>query len=392
MENKKMIENLEATFKTVYNQDAELTFFAPGRINLIGEHIDYSGGHVFPCAITFGTYAAVTKRSDRKVRLYSKNFADLGVYEFDLDHLVYDEKDNWTNYVKGVLAIMLEDNHELAYGFDVVYDGNIPNGAGLSSSASLEVVSAVIADHINQLDLPKMDIVKIALRAENDFVGVQCGIMDQFAVTMGKKDTAMLLDTKTNEFEYAPLDLKDHVIVIMNTNKQRGLTDSAYNERREQCDAALEILNTVEEEEFLCEHTLETLNNNKELFDDELVFKRARHAITENLRTVKAAEVLKDGDLEAFGELMNQSHTSLRDDYDVTGIELDTIVAAAQKQDGVYGARVTGAGFGGCGLAIVNEDQVDSFITAVGREYEEVIGYAADFYIASPGPGAGRIK
>lgn len=392
MTNTKIVTNLEATFQTVYNQEADYVFFAPGRINLIGEHIDYSGGHVFPCAITFGTYAAVSKREDRKVRFYSKNFADLGTFEFDLDHLVYDEADSWTNYVKGVLAMMLEDGLELAYGFDVVYDGNIPNGAGLSSSASLEVVSAVIADHINELNLPKMDIVKIALRAENDFVGVQCGIMDQFAVTMGKKDTAMLLDTKTNDFEYAPLDLKDHVIVIMNTNKQRGLSDSAYNERREQCDAALEILNTVKDEEFLCEHDLETLNENKELFEDELVFKRARHAITENLRTVEAAEVLSNDDLEAFGELMNQSHTSLRDDYDVTGKELDTIVAAAQKQDGVYGARVTGAGFGGCGLAIVKEDQVDTFIEAVGKEYKEVIGYAADFYIASPGPGAGLIK
>ena len=387
-----MIDNLEATFKKIYDQDSEHVFFAPGRINLIGEHIDYSGGHVFPCAITFGTYAAVKERSDRKVRLYSKNFPDLGVFEFDLDHLVYDKADNWTNYVKGVLAVMLEDNHELNKGFDVVYDGNIPNGAGLSSSASIEVVSAVIADHINELNLPKMDIVKIALRAENDFVGVQCGIMDQFAVTMGKKDTAMLLDTKTNDFEYAPLDLKDNVIVIMNTNKQRGLADSAYNERREQCDEALTILNTVKEEEFLCEHDLETLNENKELFEDELVFKRARHAISENLRTVKAAEVLEEGDLEAFGELMNQSHESLRDDYDVTGIELDTIVAAAQKQDGVLGARVTGAGFGGCALAIVPEDQVDTFIEVVGEEYEETIGYAADFYIASPGQGAGKLK
>ena len=387
-----MIEELKVRFKEVYEEESNLTFFAPGRINLIGEHIDYSGGHVFPCAITFGTYAVVKKREDRKVRLYSKNFAELGVYEFDLNHLVYDEKDEWTNYVKGVLAIMLEDGHELTHGFDVVYEGNIPNGAGLSSSASIEVVTAVVADTINNLGLSKIDIVNIGVRTENDFIGVQTGIMDQFAVTMGEKDTAMLLDTRTNDFDYVPLDLKDNVIVIMNTNKQRGLADSAYNERREQCDRALEILNTVEEKDYLCEHDLDTLKQNKNLFEDELVYKRAHHAISENLRTIKAAEVLKANDLDKFGQLMDESHASLKEDYDVTGKELDTIVSAAQKQKGVSGARVTGAGFGGCGLAIVEEDQVDSFIEAVGEEYKEVIGYAAEFYIATPGQGAGEIK
>lgn len=387
-----MIEELKKEFYKQYNQKSELAFFAPGRINLIGEHIDYSGGHVFPCAITFGTYAVVRKREDRKVRMYSTNFADLGVFEFDLDHLVYDEKDNWTNYVKGVLAIVQKEGHELTHGFDIAYEGNIPNGAGLSSSASIEVVTTVAADHINDLELSKMDIVEIALKTENDFVGVQSGIMDQFAVTMGKKDTAILIDTKTNDFEYAPLDLKENVIVIMNTNKRRGLTDSAYNERREQSDKALEILNTVKEKEFLCEHDLETLENNRDLFEDELVYKRARHAISENERTLKAAEVLKEDDLESFGQLMDESHASLRDDYDVTGKELDTIVWAAQKQEGVRGARVTGAGFGGCALAIVEETKVDSFIDAVGKEYKEVIGYAADFYIATAGKGAGEIK
>lgn len=392
MEKKQIIKNLKTEFENIYNKKADSTFFAPGRINLIGEHIDYSGGHVFPCAITFGTYAVVKKRTDRIVRLYSRNFAELGVFEFNLDHLIYDEKDKWTNYVKGVLSIILKNNHKLENGFDVVYEGNIPNGAGLSSSASLEVVSAVIIDYINELGLSKMDIVKIALRAENDFVGVQCGIMDQFAVTMGKENKAMLLDTKTNDFDYVPLDLKEKVIVIMNTNKQRGLSDSAYNERRNQCDKALNILNTVEKKEFLCEHELEILNSSKNLFKDELVFKRARHAITENLRTIKAAKVLEKGNLRAFGELMNKSHESLKNDYDVTGKELDTIVAAAQKQKGVYGARVTGAGFGGCALAIVEEKELDSFIKIVGQQYEKEIGYAADFYIAKAGQGAGKIE
>lgn len=392
MKKKQMIENLKTEFKKIYNKKADSTFFAPGRINLIGEHIDYSGGHVFPCAITFGTYAVVKKRTDRTVRLYSKNFAELGVFEFSLDHLIYDEKDKWTNYVKGVHATILKNNHKLEYGFDVVYEGNIPNGAGLSSSASLEVVSAVIIDYINELNLSKMDIVKIALRAENEFVGVQCGIMDQFAVTMGKKNTAMLLDTRTNDFDYVPLDLNDKVIVIMNTNKQRGLNDSSYNERRDQCDKALDILNSVKKKEFLCEHDLETLNNSKDLFKDKLVFKRARHAITENLRTIEAAKVLKRGDLRAFGELMDKSHESLKNDYDVTGKELDTIVAAAQKQKGVYGARVTGAGFGGCALAIVEEKELDSFIKMVSQQYKKEIGYAADFYIAKAGQGTGKIE
>lgn len=391
MNKDKLIEDLKSEFKEQYDQEAVINFFAPGRINLIGEHIDYSGGHVFPCAITFGTYATVRKRDDRKIRMMSRNFKDLGVFEFDLDDLFYDEKDDWTNYVKGVLAVMIEEGHELKYGFDVVYEGNIPNGAGLSSSASLEVLSATIADDINELNLSKMEIVKIALKAENDFVGVQCGIMDQFAVAMGKENQAMLLDTRTNDFSYAPLELGEYVIVIMNTNKRRGLNDSEYNERRSQCELALEILNTVTKNDFLCDHDLETLNNNRNLFEDDLVFKRARHAISENDRTLKAAKVLKANDLKAFGDLMNESHESLRSDYDVTGKELDTIVHLAQKQKGVLGARVTGAGFGGSSLAIVDKNEVDSFIKNVGTKYEEEIGYSADFYIATPGEGSGKI-
>lgn len=384
------LEKMREDFLEVYKEDSDLSFFAPGRINLIGEHIDYSGGYVFPCAITFGTYAVVKVRKDRKVRMMSNNFKELGVFEFDLDHLVYDEKDDWTNYAKGVLKFILEDGHVLNHGFDVLYEGNIPNGAGLSSSASLEVLTAVLINSVNDLNISQLDLVKYALRAENDFVGVQCGIMDQFAVAMGQEDKAMLLDTNTLEFEYVPLELGDNVIVIMNTNKRRGLSDSAYNERRAQCDKALEILNTVSEKEFLCDHELKTLEDHKDLFDDELVFKRARHAITENQRTIKAAEVLTKGDLSAFGQLMDASHASLRDDYDVTGLELDTIVASAQKH-GSLGARVTGAGFGGCALAIVEEKELDNFKKSVKEDYEKAIGYAPDFYIATAGQGAGKL-
>ena len=384
------LDKMKGDFLELYHEDSALSFFSPGRINLIGEHIDYSGGYVFPCAITFGTYAVLKIREDRKIRLSSSNFKDLGIFEFDLDHLVYDEKDDWTNYVKGVIHYIQEAGHTLEHGFDVLFEGNIPNGAGLSSSASLEVLTAVLVNDIYNLNISQLDLVKFALRSENDFVGVQCGIMDQFAVAMGKENTAMLLDTNTLDFEYVPLDLEDNVIVIMNTNKRRGLSDSAYNERREQCDNALSILNSVTKKKFLCDHDLTTLEENRQLFEDELEFKRARHAISENLRTIEAAKVLKQGDLKAFGKLMDESHASLRDDYDVTGIELDTIVASAQKH-GSIGARVTGAGFGGCALAIVAESDVESFKEDVAREYEEVVGYAPDFYIASAGQGAGKI-
>lgn len=387
-----IVENLKRKFKDLYHEDSTLSFFAPGRINLIGEHIDYSGGLVFPCAITFGTYAVLNPRDDRKIRLCSLDFEEQGVYEFDLDHLVYDEKDDWTNYIKGIFVFLEKDGYKINKGFDILFQGNIPNGAGLSSSASIEVLTALIVDHLNELQVPKLDLVKLTQRSENEFVGVQCGIMDQFAIAMGEENKAILLNTDSLVYDLVPLDLEDNVIVIMNTNKRRGLSDSAYNERREQCDKALEILNTVKVEKYLCDHTLDTLNENMDLFEDNLVFLRARHAISENLRTKAAAQVLKDGDLKAFGKLMNESHASLRDDYDVTKIELDTIVAAAQKQDGVLGARVTGAGFGGCALAIVNKDKVDSFLEKVQEEYTDKIGYAADFYIATAGQGAGQIK
>ncbi len=386
-----MKEKLNQRFETVFGKKADKNFFAPGRINLIGEHIDYSGGFVFPCAITQGTYASVAIRDDRKIRLASDNFKELGILEFDLDHLVYDEKDDWTNYVKGYLKFLQEDGYVLNHGFDVLYYGNIPNGAGLSSSASLEMVTAVIAKNVNNLDISKVDMVKLGMKTENDFIGVNSGIMDQFAVMMGEEDKAILLNTNTLDYEMIPVELGNNVIVIMNTNKRRGLNDSKYNERRSQCESALEILNEGHHETYLCDHTLEELESNKDRFEDELVYKRARHAITENMRTKEAAAVLKNNELENFGKLMSASHDSLRDDYDVTGVELDTIVRLALEEPKVLGARVTGAGFGGCALAIVDKDTVDTFIENVSKAYEEKIGYAADFYIVSPGRGAGEI-
>ncbi len=386
------ISGLKNRFKEIFNLESERSFFTPGRINLIGEHIDYSGGNVFPTAITFGTYAVVTKRNDKIVRLYSENFEAHGIVEVNLDTLVFDEKDNWANYPKGVLKMLLDAGYKLEKGFDAVFFGNIPNGAGLSSSASLEVLTGLIATTLNDVEIEMLDIVKLAQKAENEFVGVQCGIMDQFAVGMAKKDSAMLLNTNTLEYSYVPVNLEDNIIVIMNTNKRRGLADSAYNERRSQCETALNLLQSVEHKDYLCDYSLDFLEENKSLITDPLVYKRAHHAITENERSLKASSVLLENDLKSFGRLMNESHVSLRDDYDVTGIELDTIVQAAWDHPATIGARVTGAGFGGCAIAIVKQDSVDDFIESVQSTYSKTIGYKADFYVASIGQGAHEIE
>lgn len=381
-------EYITNVFETQFHKKSSRQFFTPGRINLIGEHIDYSGGNVLPCAITFGTYAAVSLREDRLIRLYSDNFAEIGILEFDIDSLEYREEDDWTNYVKGVIHVMALAGHNMNSGLDIAYFGNIPNGSGLSSSASLEVLTAFILREINHFDLDMINLVKFSQQAENEFVGVNCGIMDQFSVGMGKKDTAMYLNTSTLEFDYVPVVLGEYSIVIMNTNKKRGLVDSAYNKRREEGDQARSILQGVEFKENLCDFDYEFLMKHKDLFEDDIIFKRARHSISENERVLKANQVLKQNDIVSFGQLMNESHSSLRDDYEVTGVELDTIVEAAWNQEGVLGARVTGAGFGGCAIAIVQNDQIDAFTEAVSQSYSDKIGYKADFYVASIGTGS----
>lgn len=379
-------------FEEVFHTLPTRKFFTPGRINLIGEHIDYSGGFVFPCAITFGTYAWVAPRNDRKYKFHSVNFAELGTIEVDMDHLVYDEKDDWTNYPKGVVKMIQDAGYKTHQGLDILFYGNIPNGAGLSSSASLEVLMGLIVSSIEKFEIDMIDIVKLSQKAENEFVGVNCGIMDQFAVGMGKKDQAILLNTNTLDYKYVPVQLGDYSIVIMNTNKRRGLVDSEYNARRMECETALSILQSVKSQKYLCEYTLEDLESNKHLFQDEIVYRRAHHAITENARAIQASHVLKENDLIAFGQLMNQSHISLRDDYEVTGIELDTIVDLAWNQEGVLGSRVTGAGFGGCALALVHDDSIDRFIKEVGSAYNDKIGYEASFYVASIGTGAHEME
>lgn len=384
-----MVKELMKKFVEVFGEGGTiLPFFAPGRVNLIGEHTDYNGGHVFPCALTIGTYGVIRKREDRKIRFYSMNFDKYGIMESSLDGLAYKKEDNWTNYPKGVIWAFKEHGYEITQGFDFACVGTIPNSSGLSSSASLEVLMSKML--IDVYGFTDVDMIKASLYsqyAENKFIGVNCGIMDQFAIAMGKKDCAIYLDTATLTYEYAPVQLKDEKIVIMNTNKKRGLGDSKYNERRQECETALEEIQRIKNIQTLGELTEEEFEQVKGAIQDPVRMKRAKHAVYENQRTVKAVEALKQNNLKLFGELMNASHISLRDDYEVTGKELDTLVESAWKQEGVIGARMTGAGFGGCAVSIVKADQVDRFIENVGKEYEEKIGYQADFYVVEIGSG-----
>ena len=388
-----MIIKLTEHFKEIFKQDDNIeSFFSPGRVNLIGEHTDYNGGFVFPCALDFGTYAIVRQREDKKFRMYSENFEDLGIIEFNLDNLVYDKKDDWANYPKGVIKTFLDKGFKVPNGFDVLFYGNIHNGAGLSSSASIEVLTAVILKSLFNLDIDMVEMVKYCQIAENKFIGVNSGIMDQFAVGMGKKDNAILLDCNTLNFTYVPVKLKDMSIVIANTNKKRGLADSKYNERRSSCEEAVTVLNKNGVNiKYLGELTVEEFNKVKHFIKDEEQLKRATHAVTENERAKVAVEFLKKDDIKTFGELMNKSHISLRDDYEVTGLELDSLVEAAWEEVGTVGARMTGAGFGGCTVSIVKNSEVDNFIKNVGKKYKEKTGLEASFYIANIGDGARKL-
>lgn len=385
------MKHLEQKFQEVFGSPAEKHFFAPGRVNLIGEHTDYNGGNVFPCAIDKGTYGLVKKRNDRKFRMYSENFADLGVMEFTLDELTNDKKHDWANYPKGVIKMFLEAGQKIDSGFDILFSGNIPNGAGLSSSASIEMLTAIVLKDLFHLSIDPVEMAQLGKKTENLFIGVNSGIMDQFAVAMGKKDHAILLDCNTLKYAYVPVVLKDEVIVIANTNKRRGLADSKYNERRAECDEALAELQTKLPIKALGELSIEQFEANKDLIKSPVRQKRAKHAVYENQRTLKAQKELSAGNLAEFGKLMNQSHISLRDDYEVTGVELDTLAALAWEQPGVVGSRMTGAGFGGCTVSIVKKDKVDDFIKNVGEAYKNKIGYAADFYIASVSDGAKKL-
>lgn len=386
-----MKEKLGGLFKQIFDEASEGIYFSPGRINLIGEHTDYNGGHVFPAAITIGTYGAARKRQDNQLRFYSENFPQLGIIQSNLDELVYKKEDDWANYPKGVLKYLKEKYPQLTFGMDILFCGDIPNGAGLSSSASIELLMGVIVDDLFQIAIKRLELVKIGQQVENNFIGVNSGIMDQFAIGMGKKNQAILLDTNTLEYNYVPADFSDHQVIIMNTNKRRELADSKYNERRTECEKALQALQKSLPIHSLGELTEEQLKENQNLIPNDILLKRARHAVSENERTLQAEKALKENDLVTFGQLLNASHASLRKDYEVTGPELDTLVAAAQSQPGVLGARMTGAGFGGCAIALVNRDQTETFIENVDDTYKEQIGYAADFYPAAIDDGTRKL-
>ena len=381
-------EDVLAKFKELFGDEGEIgVYFAPGRVNMIGEHTDYNGGHVFPCALTIGTYGVARKRDDKKLRFYSMNFEQLGVIESSVEGLKPEKEADWTNYPKGVMWAFGEKGMKVEQGMDLVLFGNIPNGSGLSSSASVEVLTGYILKDMFGFDVTNQDLALIGQFSENKFNGVNCGIMDQFAIGMAKAGHAIFLDTATLKYEYAPIKLENAKIVISCSNKKRGLGDSKYNERRSECETALAELQKVVKIDSLGDLTEEQFEQYKDAIKDPVRVKRAKHAVYENQRTIKAVEALKNNDVALFGELMNASHVSLRDDYEVTGIELDTLVEEAWKVDGVIGSRMTGAGFGGCTVSIVKDEAVDSFIEKVGAAYKDKIGYAADFYVVEIGDG-----
>ena len=387
-----MKEKIYKRFQEIFGAEGEIgVYFAPGRVNLIGEHTDYNGGHVFPCALTIGTYGAVRKRNDNKLRFYSMNFEHLNVIESSLDDLTPRKNAGWTNYPKGVMWALREKGYEIPCGIDVMLFGNIPNGSGLSSSASVEVLTGYILNDLFDLGISNQDLALLGQFSENNFNGVNCGIMDQFAIAMGKKDHAIFLDTADLSFEYAPIKLEGAKIVISCSNKKRGLGDSKYNERRAECEEALEEIRQKVKVDSLGDLSEEQFEEVRDAIKDATRQKRAKHAVYENQRTIKAVQALKANDIELFGKLMNASHVSLRDDYEVTGIELDTLVEEAWKVEGVIGSRMTGAGFGGCTVSIVKDDAVDTFIEKVGTAYKAAIGYAADFYVVQIGDGPAKL-
>lgn len=387
-----MQEKLYKIFCEKYGEEGEIrTYFAPGRVNLIGEHTDYNGGHVFPCALTIGTYGVVRKRSDRKLRFYSMNFESLGVIESSLDELVPEKQAGWTNYPKGVMWAFEKRGFKMDCGLDVLIYGDIPNGSGLSSSASLEVLTGLILKELYNFEVSMVDIAKIGQYSENNFNGCNCGIMDQFASAMGRKDHAIFLDTNTLQYEYAPVKLPDAKIVITNSKVKHSLVDSAYNDRRNECERALEDLKKAVDIQALGDLTEEQFEEHKSAIASEVCVKRAKHAVYENQRTIHAEAALKEGNVELFGKYMNESHVSLRDDYEVSCEEIDVLVDLAWKIPGVIGSRITGGGFGGCTVSIVKNDAVDEFIEKVTKGYQETCGKTPEIYVVDIGDGAHRI-
>lgn len=382
---------LRSKFNEVFQKE-KLYFFAPGRVNLIGEHTDYNGGHVFPCALSFGTHCVFCKRDDDKIRLHSLNLPEKGVIEADLNHIEYKKEQDWANYPLGMIKTLQNHGYKLDHGFELLFWGDIPNGAGLSSSASIELATAVAMNKAFNLHIPQVELVKMAQEDENKFVGMNCGIMDQFASGMGKEDHAILLDCNTLDYEYVPLNLRGVSIVIINSNKKHALVTSEYNTRRKECEHALKELQRKLPVKSLGELSIEQFEQNKHLITIEVERRRAKHAVYENQRTLQAAAALKKGDLATFGKLMNESHVSLRDDYETSAPELDIIAETAWSVPGVLGARITGGGFGGCAVALVKDEAVKPLMDAINRIYPEKTGLKADFYIASAGGPARQME
>lgn len=383
-----MKELLLKKFEELYGDaDGAAVYFAPGRVNMIGEHTDYNGGHVFPCALTIGTYAAVKRRTDKKLRFFSMNFDRLGVIESSLDDLTPSDAAGWTNYPKGVMWAFAERGMKMDCGLDIVLNGNIPNGSGLSSSASLEVLTGFYLRDLYGFDVSNVDLALIGQYSENNFNGMNCGIMDQFASAMGKKDNAIFLDTANLSYQYAPLVLDGAKIIVTNSNVKHSLVNSGYNTRRKESEQALADLQKAVTIETLGDLTEEEFEANKSAISDAVCAKRAKHAVYENRRTIRAVEALKNNDLKAFGELMNASHVSLRDDYEVSCDEIDVLVEEAWKVDGVIGSRITGGGFGGCTVSIVKDGAVEVFKEKVGAAYQQRVGKSADFYVVEIGDG-----
>lgn len=387
-----MEQKLLEKFKELFGDEGTISvYFAPGRVNLIGEHTDYNGGHVFPCALTIGTFMAVRKRADRKLNFYSMNFEQLGVIEDSLDNLVPKENGEWTNYPKGVIWAFEGRGMKLDAGLDIALYGNIPNGSGLSSSASLEVVTGYMLKDQFGFDVTNQDLALIGQYSENNFNGCNCGIMDQFASAMGKKDNAIFLDCNTLEYDYAPIVLEGAKIVVTNSLVKHSLVTSAYNDRRNESAQALADLQTVVGINTLGDLTEEEFDRFASAIKDETNRRRAKHAVYENQRTIKAVQALKANDLETFGKLMNASHVSLRDDYETSCEECDILAEEAWKIPGVIGSRITGGGFGGCTVSIVKDEAVEEFQKKLSAVYQEKVGKTPEFYVVSIGNGPSKL-
>ncbi|RTE09112.1 galactokinase [Paenibacillus whitsoniae] len=386
------LQSLKKTFIEIYGESSAniSAFHAPGRVNLIGEHTDYNGGYVFPAALTFGTTLLIRPRADRTIGFASTNMPLRK--QISIDDMVYNEEDDWMNYPKGIVVHLAKEGFPVQHGYDLLFHGEIPNGAGLSSSASIEVVTAYGLQTMEKYPTDTVKIALLAQKTENQFVGVNCGIMDQFAVANGKKDNAILLMCDTLEYRHVPFQSGSYKLVIGNTNKRRGLVDSAYNERRAQCEQAVKDLQAqFPSLTLLGQLNLAQFNEYKHLIPDETVRRRAQHVVEEIDRVLQSIKVLEANDLESFGKLMIGSHDSLRDLYEVTGFELDSMVAAALKVPGVLGSRMTGAGFGGCTVSLVHEDSVPQFIEQVGKEYTEKTGLTPSFYVCDIGNGVEQV-